>query len=1360
MPAPVFSRPPVDVGGVPTVSNANDVAALNVVIEALHDDIQTRAVAASLGTAAGQPSSAFATAAQGALAATAVQPAALAAAQTTLFAALTAEEEARIAADAALQLQVDGKAASSHTHPAAQISDGTAAGRALLTAADAAAQRTALGLGTAATTEASAYATAAQGAKADSAVQPVDLLALQRRVGSPATRPGEDVAAFASVAVGAGGGLADFPAGATAQTVAGLGLCLVAQDVDVLAAPRVPLAVQPGRVYRLHAVFQRQQDPADPSGDTVQVALQLMNANFGSLGVVAVDNRALVVADGVRRVSATFQIAPTLDGVTVGIPASTVYLRPFVRCFGTDHRTALAQIEVFDITDAATLAGVPAAAAAALAAAGQAAASAGAAAISAGAAATSAGQSAASAGAAAVSAAQAQLAAVAAGAPIVTALTAPTPADGTVELLLVGTELEVWQVQTGAWVRVGVLGGRASTRAEFVALNATLQALPAGAVVQFGGEFYRRALSATWIGDAHGFVPQGAITAAHWGLTPGRTTDCAPQLQAMIHYAESIATDRTHHQIELVGTGDYMPVASGLVNHSASITFTNWKLKAIAGAWSGALNYTLVPSVGQPSRMTPQTDCLMRVGWHFRPFGTGQQPIKPVFGDGFALNCDLLTSGLAIGGVESPVVQNIDVTGPLVFGVYVSTGGVVKDIGSILVSQTGNNSDENTPYFRTAYGLWTGPGADLSFGDVTIRYCRVNILNEAQCYFTALTHPYNGWKGSRDLNVFYTDATFQTVVSGGVLTGLTIVSGGTNYSVGDTLYIERYPGDTALDFVQNRHHNFDNWRNIACIVVTAVDTAGAITGWRFCTNRHGEVARGAGYVNGETRSAFHIQLIQPYNLVQRGQGEASIDQFYMDKGIVYMDGAPKMWIGALYGLFSDDVTTEGLFVFKAKAGQTNDILSFQIDRVKVGIKATNPRGYTPSRVIVVDQTEATFRTAQPRIAPHQPNGQSTYWFSFPSTEGSVQRFVTQDQFGGTPGAYFFDWNLADVGFAGSLYALPCSRDITVRSALDQSQVFRYRYLPEWPAEAPGITDPLARAHTVRVFVPDAVRLGGHPLMIRWAGMHKPGGSFGGFTLQAPSFSLNDQTDLGFLYQSGDLGDWLDAAFEVYQDAAGTVPCTTPGQDVRHWKGRRGLITWTQATAGAQLLYGIDARGRPYVYGDGASARRLVSGSLNLGASSGLTAFAGIVARSGAASGSVIGHNGTTAPSWRMRVPRAASAGNLAGDMVLVSAGGSDLAQSGLGAAPPVTRAVVGTIDLAAAQMTFRNDGRSPGVAAIVQPGAALPSGTVSVGGNNASGSPFNGDIYQVGFVNRVLSDEDITEAVSRMDAAMGRVFVG
>lgn len=90
-----------------------------------------------------------------------------------------------------------------HAHLAASISDSTPTGRALLTAADATAARSTLGLGSAAQSAASSFATSAQGGKADTALQPgaglaaIDSAAASKLAGVQA---GAQVNAVASVA--------------------------------------------------------------------------------------------------------------------------------------------------------------------------------------------------------------------------------------------------------------------------------------------------------------------------------------------------------------------------------------------------------------------------------------------------------------------------------------------------------------------------------------------------------------------------------------------------------------------------------------------------------------------------------------------------------------------------------------------------------------------------------------------------------------------------------------------------------------------------------------------------------------------------------------------------------------------------------------------------------------------------------------------------------------------------------------------------------------------------------------------------------------------------------------------------------
>ncbi|MGR3607781.1 MAG: hypothetical protein ACU0BN_02805 [Sulfitobacter sp.] len=113
---------------------------------------------------------------------------------------------------------------------------------------------------------------------------------------------------------------------------------------------------------------------------------------------------------------------------------------------------------------------------------------------------------------------QAQVAALAAGAPLVTSLTDPVPANGTVEILQSGSGAQVWQVVTGAWSLVGWL-----TTPNFATIGAmTLAtALLDGQIIEvnegFNGE------SETFTYDATStLVADGALVVDATGMGAGQ----------------------------------------------------------------------------------------------------------------------------------------------------------------------------------------------------------------------------------------------------------------------------------------------------------------------------------------------------------------------------------------------------------------------------------------------------------------------------------------------------------------------------------------------------------------------------------------------------------------------------------------------------------------------------------------------------------------------------------------------------------------------------------------------------------------------------------------------------------------------
>lgn len=165
------------------------------------------------------------------------------------------------------------------------------------------------------------------------------------------SRPGDRPAAFTADFAGSPANTAPIEGnhpGVTQGSIAGLGNVMLVENVAIAVARRVPVAVQVGRVYRLHAYVKRIVDPVDPVGDTVRLGCERLNAAYASLGNLVIEDAVLRTTDGVMHLTGTLSFAA---GTDVVIPAGTVYLRPFVRVYGSNSRTAIIQIEADDITE-------------------------------------------------------------------------------------------------------------------------------------------------------------------------------------------------------------------------------------------------------------------------------------------------------------------------------------------------------------------------------------------------------------------------------------------------------------------------------------------------------------------------------------------------------------------------------------------------------------------------------------------------------------------------------------------------------------------------------------------------------------------------------------------------------------------------------------------------------------------------------------------------------------------------------------------------------------------------------------------------------------------------------------------------
>ncbi|MBO9451438.1 FAD-dependent oxidoreductase [Tropicibacter sp. R16_0] len=204
-------------------------------------------------------------------------------------------------------------------------------------------------------------ATSAQGQKADTAVQPGGLSAALADVRkdfdlglvSDAERA-ETRAAFTSDL--SGDPLARKPIEVgTVQVSALMGAVLrINGETDasngfVDVSRRSVWPVEPEAIYRIRVQFARAADPVDPSGHSVELRLQSLGANKGTITsqrLTPVMNP--VVADGVEVAECTVS---TSDLATYQLPDGARYFTPFLRIYGDAHQLDVASIEVINITE-------------------------------------------------------------------------------------------------------------------------------------------------------------------------------------------------------------------------------------------------------------------------------------------------------------------------------------------------------------------------------------------------------------------------------------------------------------------------------------------------------------------------------------------------------------------------------------------------------------------------------------------------------------------------------------------------------------------------------------------------------------------------------------------------------------------------------------------------------------------------------------------------------------------------------------------------------------------------------------------------------------------------------------------------
>lgn len=239
-----------------------------------------------------------------------------------------------------------------------------------------------------------------------------------------------------------------------------------------------------------------------------------------------------------------------------------------------------------------------------------------------------------------------------------------------------------------------------------------------------------------------------------------------------------------------------------------------------------------------------------------------------------------------------------------------------------------------------------------------------------------------------------------------------------------------------------------------------------------------------------------------------------------------------------------------------------------------------------------------------------------------------------------------------------------------------------------------------------------------------------------------------------LFASGAPGAWYDPSdfSTLFQDSAGTTPVTAVDQPVGRILDKSGNGSHAiQATTLSCPLLKIDGNGKYYLLFDGINDS-LSTSNVNFTSTDEMSAFVGLRKLSDAAIGMVVetGPNAGSGNAIQIRAP------GTVGSTYMWGSGGtapSFLTPSGYVA--PITNTITGISDISGDSAIMRINGAQVAISTADSGSGTYGNYPIHIGRRGGASLPFNGRLYSLILVGKVVSASELTNTEAWVNEKTG-----